>query len=102
MWPLLSVTSCERDTVSYRAPPAVLPSLRPLDWMDDVCGVYDSRSAACYAIGAARDAADRETRVRKRAATVPCPAFAVDPATALPPMHKVFRYVPPPAVPRHG
>lgn len=71
--------------MSYRAPPAVLPSRRPL-------------AARLTDVGTdAWDADVDEQVVRLRARGAPCPAFVVDPAADLPPMHKVFCYVPPPA-----
>ena len=63
----------------YRAPPAVLPSLRPIDWTIEASGHYGSLEAANHAISAARDDAQREIRARSCAAAAPCPAFTVGP-----------------------
>lgn len=68
----------------FRAPPDVLPSLR------DLTARFEDRSTEAWS-----DDIDEMT-ARLRAASAPCPAFEVDPSAVLPPMPRVFRYVPPP------
>lgn len=87
----------------YRAPPAVLPSLRDLEveeataprgtgagWGVEMFCFLSAREP--FVVGELRE----ERRARVRGASAPCPAFVVDPAAVLPPARKVFQYVLPP------
>ena len=92
--------------MSYRAPPAVLPSLRDVDAENEAMGRYYAgpKSFESYQRLSAREPfafgeLREERRARERAEAAPLPAFTVDPSATLPPRNKIFAYVRPPPIP---
>mgnify|MGYP003527177395 CR=1 FL=1 len=72
--------------MSYRAPPAVLPSLRDVDAEQARApeATHGPYSFSAYCAAAAREPfilseLREERRARERAAEAPCPAFTVGP-----------------------